>query len=146
MLLLRSLLDILAGRALIARKKLARMIEAMLSKPAVNRSERSTLISICAPLYRTALGELLLACEDGAPLNTAEILDSVLTMLIGGAPDPLLENLSVSSGQLTTQDAIPRLLLDLAAHPEEIEKIRAEADMPINTIIEDLLICLLSVI
>jgi len=87
------------GRALLARNRLLALLKELMTKPAIQR---------------TALGELLIASEEGTGLCDEEILDSVLTMLL--------------AGQLTTKDAIPRLLLDLAEHPAIVEQIRAEAE------------------
>eukprot|EP00928_Gymnodinium_smaydae_P076618 TRINITY_DN59661_c0_g1_i1.p1 TRINITY_DN59661_c0_g1~~TRINITY_DN59661_c0_g1_i1.p1 ORF type:complete len:488 (-),score=58.93 TRINITY_DN59661_c0_g1_i1:128-1399(-) len=96
------------GRALLARQRLRGLVEHLSTKPTIKR---------------TALGELLIASEEGEPLSQDEISDSVLTMLL--------------AGQLTTKDAIPRLVSELAERPDIVEKIRSEASMGFESIEQD---------
>jgi len=83
-------------------------IESMLAKPGIQR---------------TALGELALACDEGAPLTKYEIVDTVLTMLL--------------AGQFTTKDGIAHMVLCLARQPAIAEQIAAEASLPYTSIEED---------
>lgn len=96
------------GRAMQARRAIVPLLEDILKLPATRR---------------TALGELVLAGEEGEPLEIDEIVDTVLTLLF--------------AGQFTTKDAIAHLFVDLQEHPEEIPRIAAEADLPLTSVERD---------
>ncbi|CAE8613311.1 unnamed protein product [Polarella glacialis] len=96
------------GRAMQARRKLLPLVKKMMAHPAVSR---------------TALGELLLAGEEGEPLTLEEIVDTVVTLLL--------------AGQITTNHALVQLLVDLHKHPEEVQLIRAESEKDFGSIEQD---------